>query len=263
MAIATLSIVSHGHGRLVESLLRDLAQQDGIDAFNVVLTLNLPGERFDPASGEGLRLVVRRNDVPQGFARNHNRALHGAEGDWFVVVNPDIRISDRHALLRLLSGNSDAVTAALRAPVILNPAGEVEDSVRQNLTPWSLLKRSLGLGDDPVVVTGPSRWDRPFYWLAGMFMVIESKVFAAIGGFDERFFLYCEDYDLCARLYRAGYSLALDQSTHVVHDAQRASHRSMRHLTWHLGSLLRVWFSRPFWGVTLLPRRARRGSTGG
>ena len=96
-----------------------------------------------------------------------------------------------------------------------------------------------------------------------MFMVMESNVFSAIGGFDERFFLYCEDYDLCARLYRSGYSLMLDQSTHVVHDAQRASYRSMRHLTWHLGSLLRVWFSRLFWEVTLLSRRARRGSTGG
>ena len=161
LAIATLSIVSHGHGRLVESLLRDLAQQDGIDAFNVVLTLNLPGERFDPASGLGLALGRQTQRRSLRLRRNHNQALRGAEGDWFVVLNPDIRIADRHALLRLLSGNPDVGSAALRAPVILNPSGGVEDSVRDNLTPWSLVKRSLGLGRDPVVVTGPSRRDRP------------------------------------------------------------------------------------------------------
>ena len=84
-----------------------------------------------------------------------------------------------------------------------------------------------------------------------MCLVVNAQAWRAVQGFDERFFLYCEDYDLCARLYNAGYSLVVDDATCVVHDAQRDSHRSSRHLRWHLESLAKVWLSAAFWRVVL------------
>jgi GT2 family glycosyltransferase len=96
---------------------------------------------------------------------------------------------------------------------------------------------------------------QPFYWLAGMFLLARADAFQAVGGFDERFFLYCEDYDLCARFYGAGYALASVPAASAVHDAQRDSHRAFKYLRWHVGSLLKVWTSRAFWRVTL-DRRA-------
>jgi N-acetylglucosaminyl-diphospho-decaprenol L-rhamnosyltransferase len=247
---ATLSVVSHGHGRLLENLLSDLAGQVGIDRCLVVLTLNLPGEPFNEDWRERLRLVVMRNDRSEGFGKNHNRAFAHAQGSWFIVVNPDIRMTDPRTLQRLIRDDCDLPVAGLRVPVILNSAGRPEDSVRRNLTPWSLLRRLFGF-ERSAIATKPVRRGNPFYWLAGMFLAVERKAFAAVGGFDERFFLYCEDYDLCARLYLSGYALVQDDSTHVIHDAQRASHRSLRHLRWHLHSLMRVWFSDTFWRITL------------
>jgi GT2 family glycosyltransferase len=80
-----------------------------------------------------------------------------------------------------------------------------------------------------------------------MFLGLRSKAFAAVGGFDPRFFLYCEDYDLCARLYNTGGTLALIPTASVIHDARRDSHRSARHLRWHLKSLVKVWTSSSYW----------------
>ncbi len=80
-------------------------------------------------------------------------------------------------------------------------------------------------------------------WLAGMFLLLRREAFAAVGGFDERFHMYCEDADLCLRLQLAGWRVRLVEDVAVVHAAQRASRRSWQHLRWHLTSLLRHWFS--------------------
>ncbi|MEO8937924.1 MAG: galactosyltransferase-related protein, partial [Burkholderiaceae bacterium] len=85
------------------------------------------------------------------------------------------------------------------------------------------------------------------HWLAGMFLFVSSEAFRSVGGFDERYFMYCEDFDLCARMRLAGWDFEVEENTTVVHVAQRASHRSRRHFAWHVSSLLRMWTSSAFW----------------
>ena len=84
-------------------------------------------------------------------------------------------------------------------------------------------------------------------WIPGLFMLFRSQAYARIGGFDERFFMYGEDFDICARLALAGWQLQIAEDQQARHDARRASHRSKRHLYWHLSSLLKVWSSSAFW----------------
>jgi GT2 family glycosyltransferase len=256
---STLSVVSHGHGPLLADLLRDIAEQEGIANHLVIVTLNLADEAFDASSHPGLRLLVIRNTSPKGFAANHNSAYRQSIGTWFVVLNPDIRMPDRSTLRRLFAVSTAASQVALRAPVVLNSRGQSEDSVRANLTPWSLLQRAVGLDRQTRQPEGLIQRGEPFFWLAGMLLVIDRQAYQTIGGFDERYFLYCEDCDLCARMYVAGFSLELDRSVCVIHDAQRDSHRSLKHLRWHLASLVKYWMSAGFWKVvmlSLLPSRA-------
>ena len=246
----------------MENLLRDLAQQEGIADHLVIVTLNLANEVFDERSHSGLRLVVIRNPVPRGFAANHNAAFRKSVGKWFAVLNPDIRLPDRSTLYRLFGATNRTSNLALRAPAVLNSAGLPEDSIRTNLTPWSLLRRAAGLDRAPRQPGGPIRRGRPFFWFAGMLLVIDRSAYRQIGGFDERYFLYCEDCDLCARLFMAGFMLELDRTTRVVHDAQRDSHRSLQHLRWHLRSLARYWLSKGFWSVELLSLTGRNKDSG-
>lgn len=237
----TISIVSHGHGPLVINLLQDLARQSEIGHWFVIVTLNIP-EPFEAVPG--LRMMVIRNDAPKGFGANHNAASAKAEGALYAIVNPDIRVNDDHFLEKL--GELDWEEGApLRAPIVVAPNGAEEDSVRRNLSVPNLFarrhRRVSGWEANPDALE--------FFWLAGMFLIAPIVRFRALGGFDDRYRLYCEDYDLCARWRIAGGRVELIRDLRVVHDARRDSHRSMRHLRWHLASLLRVWRSAPFWQI--------------
>ena len=81
-------------------------------------------------------------------------------------------------------------------------------------------------------------------WVAGMFMVLRSETFRAAGGFDEGYFLYYEDVDLCWRLQRSGLRAALLPTVRAIHDARRSSHRKLRYLLWHGKSMLRFFAKR-------------------
>ena len=246
MKRATISIVSHGHGELVASLLGDLQDQHENETFDVVVTLNVPEAAPDPDKYPGLALRIRHNDRPLGFGANHNAALKSARTPWIVILNPDIRLPEPNTLATLLRKDADRTTG-LRAPLIVNAAGEREDSVRGNLDPFSLLSRTLrgrlAAGRPP----RSSPDGRRFFWLAGMFLCAPTDVFERVGGFDERYFLYCEDYDLSARIVRIGRELEVYDGTSAIHEARRSSHTSARYLTLHLRSLARVWLSPTFW----------------
>lgn len=231
--IVTLSIVSHGQGTLVAALLQDLLMLDDV-AFEVVLTLNIPEDEAFLAAGRSLDLRVVRNPTPKGFGANHNAAFALARGRCFAVVNPDIRARGLKLapLVELLDRGAGAC-----APVVRSGDGHVEDSVRRFPTFGRLASRFVLKRRRPDYTWG----DAPLQvdWAAGMFVVFSASAFERVGGFDERFFMYLEDADICRRLRRKGLPTMLQPAVNVVHDAQRASHRSLRHLQWHMTSALR------------------------
>jgi N-acetylglucosaminyl-diphospho-decaprenol L-rhamnosyltransferase len=240
--LITASIVSHGQRSLVEHLLADLALLAPPVLRRVVLTLNTAEE--PPASLARLvcEVIVLRNQWPLGFGANHNRAFVHCETPWFAVLNPDLRIPAEPFTLLLKAA---LPTDALLAPIIVEPDGSVADSARLVPTPMQLVRRHCGW---QAAVAAAD-----FDWVAGMFLLLRSDAFRAVRGFDERYFMYCEDADLCLRLQSAGWTIRLVADARVVHEAQRASRRSLRHLRWHAGSLLRLWRSSAL--KTYLPQR--------
>lgn len=245
MSTATVSIVSHGHGAMVTELLCDLAHQTIAGSLEVILTLNIPEAEPDPAQFAGLPLRIVRNVSPKGFGANHNAALRNATTPWVMIVNPDIRIRDRGLLQELMARRVDS-GLGLVAPVIRNSAGSREDSIRHNLDPLSLFVRAI-LRRKTILI--PDAATGRFRWVAGMFMALPRSVWEDVAGFDERFFLYCEDYDLCARLAERRYAIEVDEAVEAVHDAQRSSGKSLKYLSLHVSSLLKVWGSGHFWRI--------------
>lgn len=237
-----ISVVSHGHGKLVHDLLEDLARFSHATVTRVVLTLNLPGEVLPVPDGPlPFTLQVRRNDRPLGFGANHNRALRGATEPCVCVLNPDIRLGagDPFAALMATAQQSGVGSAY---PQQVDEDGHPQDSERALPTPAALWRRRvLGQADDRVD------------WVNAACLVLPTPVWRSLRGFDERYFMYCEDVDLSLRLRLQGLGLVRAPAT-VIHPGQRSSHRRAAHLAWHVRSLLRLWCSPVYRRArTLLP----------
>jgi N-acetylglucosaminyl-diphospho-decaprenol L-rhamnosyltransferase len=228
----SLSIVSHGQATLVTDLLTDLSH--GLDLpCEIILTLNIPEDESFLAGFVHLNIVVIRNEKAKGFGANHNAAFRRATGSIFCVVNPDVRLTKGLLvpLVALLSRGDVAVCG----PVVLTSAGAVEDSARRFPTFLGLVRRKLlqrRHGPDYAYGDAPLEVD----WMAGMFLMFDKEAYGQIGGFDERFYMYFEDADICWRLKMLGYCCVLHPSVSIVHDARRASRKNLKHFLWHLKS---------------------------
>ena len=227
-----LSVVSHAQNWLVNQLLADLAQLREPE-LRIIVTQNVP-DRDALHARPGAELVV--NDRPRGFGANHNAAFRLCSAPYFCVVNPDVRLN-MDPFPALLSALRAPRNAGVAGPQVCDPDGRTEDSARRFPTITRLVRKLLpgAQGPDYPAAGGPFAVD----WLAGMFMLFRSDAFRAVGGFDERFFLYYEDVDICRRLGLLAYGAAYVPEVTVIHEARRASRRNLRLMAIHAASAAR------------------------
>lgn len=236
--LIAVSIVSHGHGAMVVRLIESLLACEEVK--QIIVTRNIPEALAIPDSD---RIVLLDNKTPKGFGENHNAAFQHCKQSYFCPLNPDIALQGD--LFGVLVSEMEKSKAGIAAPLVVAPTGGVEDSVRHFPNLCSLARKICGGADgrydlklnDPVF--SPD-------WVAGMCMLFRSADYARLNGFDQGYFLYYEDVDICARAWKAGMKVIVCPSVSVVHDARRDSHRSLRHLRWHLASMGRYFIKH--WG---------------
>lgn len=233
-----ISIISHAHGDMVEKLVRSLLLLEEVT--QLFVTLNVPEQLLLPSDN---RIVLIRNVQPKGFGANHNSAFQRCEQPYFCLLNPDIILSENPfpTLLRAIKRTN----ASLIAPLVISPGGMIEDSARRFPQLKELFLRPFGVNRHRYTVASREGTIFPD-WVGGMFMLFNSLDYAKISGFDESYFLYYEDVDVCVRLWKAELKVALCSDAQAIHDAQRKSHKSLRFLRWHLCSMFRYHLN--YWG---------------
>lgn len=238
-----ISIISHAHGEMVERLVRSLLQLE--EVAQLIITLNVPEPLVLPSD---CRIVLIQNVRPRGFGANHNAAFQHCEQPYFCPLNPDIILSENPfpTLLREIKRTN----SSLIAPLVISPNGLIEDSARRFPQLKELFLRPFGVNRHRYKIAPGEGTIFPD-WVGGMFMLFDSLDYATVRGFDESYFLYYEDVDVCARLWKAELKIAQCSDTQAIHDAQRKSRKSLRFLRWHLCSMLRYYLN--YWGR--LPRR--------
>lgn len=236
--LIAVSVVSHAHGAMVGRLVESLLACSEVT--RVVVTKNVPESLSLP---DDSRVKVVSNQTPKGFGANHNAAFQFCAEEYFCPLNPDIELHGNPfpQLIRVQREMGSAIVA----PMVLSPAGAQEDSWRHFPTVTSLLRKTT-IGDQGRYSVAESRKTFSPEWVAGMFMLFSRVSFVRLGGFDERFFLYYEDVDICVRAWKLGMVISACPQVWVVHDARRDSRRSVRHLRWHLKSMVRFFVTH--WG---------------
>ena len=183
----------------------------------------------------GLPLTVIQNERNGGFAYGCNTGWRAGRAPNVLFLNPDARV-DASALdaLTALLENDDRLGAV--APRIVHEDGSLDFSQRRYPRLRSTYAQALFLHrlfphaswTDEVV-----RDDEQYVrqgspdWVSGAAVMLRRSVLEELGGFDERFFMYCEDTDLCKRVWDLGREIRYEPDARVMHvgggSASRAS----------------------------------------
>lgn len=228
------SIVSHGQRQMIDQLLSSLDEYLQFDGINlkIIVRDNL-SENLD-FNKSNLDIKVVENRKQCGFGANHNLTFCEFPCDYFFILNPDLLFIENFNLEEVISRVGDNVYA----PTLLDVTGSKHVNFRAYPSLINLLRRRFGFKESPREHGG---------WVSGAFMALKWKHFANVGGFDENFYMYVEDCDLCYRLQHYGCNIVVDELLNVIHYAQKSSHHNIRAFSWHVRSLLYLWFKQ---GVT-------------
>ncbi len=244
MKSLTVSIVSHAHGAMVSILAKQLLALP--EVAKLLITRNIPE---DAQALDDPRVTYIDNAKPKGFGANHNAAFTHCQTPFFLVLNPDVvlKLNPFPALLEALQLDR----AGLVSPKATGVDGTMQDCWRHFPTLRGLIIKLLGTDDGSYKSTSYASTSSafPVDWVSGLCMLFPSTVFTRLNGFDESYFLYYEDVDICVRIWRSGYRVLACPSACLIHDGQRASRRNREHAKWHLMSMLKYfmkyWFRLP------------------
>jgi GT2 family glycosyltransferase len=234
-------VVSHGNAQELDRLLPALAPQ--VD--ELVVIANIPGSVG--AVPSGTRIV--ENTRVKGFGANVNAGVAMTTAEFVCSVNPDAIPRDGaiDELRRFLAAHPRAGVAG---PAMVYPDGSLQPSRRTFPTvagtivrrtplrllfdPYKLQRRHYNLGDRPTEAVEAD-------WMLGGFLMMRRAMLDELGGFDEGFFLYGEDIDLCYRAWQAGWERWYVPVAVVQHEHQAVTdHRLLtRRTLWHWRGILR------------------------
>lgn len=228
-------------------------------------------------------VVLRASAENLGYSRGNNLGLRQARGDYLLVLNPDTEVVgnallemcaylDAHPQVGVLGPqlmHADGTPQATRRRFPTLATAFFESTWAQALAPRSLLDHYYARDLPPAE---PADVD----WLVGAALLLRRAAYAQAGGFDEGFFMYSEELDLCRRLKAAGWRIVQLPSARLVHHEARSSAQvpaathirfntsKVRYFQRYHGALaaevLRLWLLLNFTGQLLL--EAVKGALG-
>ncbi len=197
----------------------------------------------DNASADGSAAMVaaefpavhlRANADNLGFSKANNQAIAETNSRYVFLLNSDAKIHPG-ALDALVADGESHPGAAILGPKVLNPDGSVQYSCRRFPSLGAGFFRNTYLGRlfpnnsfarDYLMTNFDHASEMPVDWVSGCAMLIRRSAIEKIGTLDERFYMYCEDVDICQRAWDAGLEVVYVPDAVVTHAIGRSSDKN-------------------------------------
>lgn len=226
-------VVNYNAGGELVTALQSIADDLGERPWEAIVVDNASSDgSADAVAAFAPNARVLRNRENVGFARGVNQGLAATSAATVLIMNPDCRL-ERGAFDTLSAELERSDRVALAGPRILNPDGSIQGSARGDpdmLTGLfgrtTVLRRvlpNLGVAKRNVIAADIRGGSIEVDWVSGACMLARRGALKRVGGFDERYFLYWEDADLCRRLRGQGYQIRYIPGATAVH---RVGHSS-------------------------------------
>lgn len=211
---------------VIENCLRSIFAETHLIDFEVIVCDNGSTDtslEFIREAFPQVRIIENGRNLR--FAKANNVGIRASSGEYVLILNPDTIIHES-TLDRLVSIADQHPEAGAFGCRVLNPDGSYQPSA----WPFSTLKREWlaafflrGLARLGSWLTADTYagWlgttERQVDWVSGCFILARRTVLESINGFDEQFFYYYEDMDLCRRIWAAGHPILYLPSATIIH----------------------------------------------
>lgn len=243
----SILIVYMDGARLVRQTLRNLRRIAPVVSYEIIVIDNNIKAGFGSIlcnEFPEVRYIPMEKNV--GFGAAMNVGIHAAKGEKVLIFNPDLA-PEPGSLDAMLAKLSADATVGILAPRLQNPDGTLQYSVLAHPTLLIPALRRTFLGN---TAWGKARLaafqlrdrdhsvEQDIDWAIGSSLLAWKKDLVALGGFDERFFMYYEDADLCRRMHEMGKRVVYFPKARMVHYHRRATadgslfHQILNPLTW-------------------------------
>jgi len=213
MCDISIIIVSYNTAELLVECLNSIVSQSNRE-IEVIVVDNASSDASASLVAQDfpwVKLIANEHNL--GFARANNQALKISQGRYIYFLNPDTVVQPGvfEAMIDFMSAHSDIGLAGTR---ILNPDGTLQSSVEKRYPGQKRAKQDLeGLKGE-------------IAWVLGASMIARRAVVEDLEGFDEDFFLYGEEQDLCLRIRKTGWKIGHIPDAVVVHWGGRSEGNS-------------------------------------
>lgn len=201
-------IVNYNSGSYALDCIRSLSKQRGV-SLEIIVVDNASKDDSLKLFATNLPDSVLLIKSPEnlGFGRANNLAASRAGGEFLLLLNPDTVIDDAYAIKNLLDTLMRQPKIGLLAPAVDEPRKNKQVLPRYRYPSANQLRYTEKLKQLPGKIA----------WVLGACMLIKRSVYNEIHGFDEDFFLYGEDVDICLRVRLAGYEIGYNDEVRIMH----------------------------------------------
>jgi hypothetical protein len=243
-------VVSYNTCDVLRSCLRHLREcADGLSLEIIVVDNGSRDHSLEMLENEYPEALVIPSDVNLGFAAANNRALQFARGRYFVLLNSDAFLRPG-ALRRAIDHMESEPEVGLGGGRLISQENSWQPSARAFPSLWNDFLSLTGLATRfprSRFFGRPDRtWADPMEaaevdWVPGAFSIIRPEVLAQTGLFDEAFFLYCEEVDLCRRIKALHYKVRYWPDVVIVHLGGESARSVRQAARSRSGSQLMLW----------------------
>lgn len=235
-----ISVVSHNH----KNILKELGCVKELSKSFTVIIKNNTSESFEDIDFKDCYIIEGQKG--RGFAENNNiifkHAVHAFDAsgeDFFIIYNPDVIISTKN-ILNLLNEMTSSGSMFSTINLFTNKDMTIHDnSIRRFPVFFDFVSSFLGMGNRTLINKNEIKGIKSVDWCSGAFMAFKVNHYDKLSGFNQNYFMYCEDIDICLRSSIMGNYVKYHPTIKAIHLAQ---HRNKvffsRHFLWHVKSAL-------------------------
>ncbi len=192
--------------------------------------------------GKNIEYVYSKENI--GFGRGHNRILEklNKESKYHLILNPDVSFNPQ-ILEKLISQLKKDTQLSMIAPKIVYPDNQLQYTARKYPTVLELFYRFTGIFKKYTNHSEYRNYDleKLFYpdFIQGSFMLFKTKDLIDLQGFDQRYFMYMEDIDICRRIDQSKKKKLYFPEVQIIHTHKKGSSKNLRLFFIHISSIIK------------------------